>query len=70
MQLPDKLGAAVRRVTATNEPVSINELATVIRETRQQFERDLQGNIGLLRRKFGDDMIDQALIEARKRLTR
>lgn len=70
VQLPSKIATSVRRAIASGEPVSINQLADTIRQARQQTENDFRGNIGLLRQRFGNDVVDRAMIEVRRRLVR
>ena len=69
-QMPSKICTSIRRTIASEEPVSINQLAETIRQARQQTENDFRGNIRLLRQRFGDAVVDAALTEVRRRLLR
>lgn len=70
VQLPSKLATATRQLLASEDGVSIHELADALKKSRAQLEDDYRGNVMLLRRQFGDAMVDQALIEVRRRLVR
>jgi hypothetical protein len=70
VQLPSKITTSVRRTIASEEPVSINQLADTIRQARQQTENDFRGNVRLLRQRFGDAVVDRAMVEVRRRLVR
>jgi hypothetical protein len=65
-----KLTTAVRRTVADSEPPSLNQIAIAIQKARQQLEDDYRGNVRLLRRQFGDAMVDQALIVMRQKLVK
>jgi hypothetical protein len=71
VQLPSKLCAATRQLLASEDgTVSVNDLADALKKSRAQLEDDYRGNVRLLRQRFGEDMVDAAMAEARRRLVR